>query len=124
MMPPFIGRLYCSSGVFFTRPVARGHHQVMVGLEKSRTARQSAILLAFGEVEQVDDRPAAAFAAQLRQVVDLLPIDLAAVGEEQQIVVRAGDEQVLDRIFVFGLGPLQPLAAAALGAIGARRQSA
>ena len=44
------------------------------------------------------------------------------VREEQQVVVRAGDEQVLDRIFFVGLGPLHALAAATLGAIDARRR--
>ena len=70
---------------------------------KSRIGQAIGDLFAFGQVQQVDDRPAAAFAAQLRQVVDLLPVDLAVVGEEQQVVVRAGDEQVLDRIFFLGL---------------------
>ena len=36
--------------------------------------------------------------------------------------MRAGDEQVLDRIFFFGLGAVQALAAAVLGAIGADRR--
>ena len=102
---------------------ARGHHQEMVGLVEIADRPAVGDLLAFGEVQQVDDRPAAAVAAQLRQVVDLLPIDLAAVGEEQQVGVRAGDEQVLDRIFFFGLGALQALAAAALGPIDAGRRA-
>ena len=95
----------------------------MVGLGEIADGPAVGDLLALGEVEQVDDRPAAAVAGQLRQVVDLLPIDLALVGEEQQVVVRAGDEQVLDRIFLFGLGPVQPLAAAVLGPIGAGRRA-
>ena len=36
--------------------------------------------------------------------------------------MRAGDEQVLDRIFFVGLGALDALAAAALRAVGARRR--
>ena len=72
----------------------------------------------FLQVEQVDHRPAAAVAAQLRQVVDLSPVDLALVREEHQVRVRAGDEEVLDRVFLFGLGAGQALAAAVLGAVG------
>ena len=44
------------------------------------------------------------------------------VGEEQQIGVRAGDEQVLDRVFFLGLGPCEPLAAAMLGPVGRGRR--
>ena len=92
------------------------------GWSKSRTARQSVICSPFAEVQQVDHRPAAGVAGQLRQVVDLPPIDLALVGEEQQVGVGAGDEEVLDRVFLFGLGPGQPLAAAALRAIDRSRR--
>ena len=44
-------------------------------------------------------------------------------GEEQQVVVRAGDEQVLDRIFFVGLRAFDALAAAALGAVDAGRRA-
>ena len=74
--------------------------------------------LALLQAEQIDDRPAAAVAGRLRQIVDLSPIDLALVREEHQVGVRAGHEEMLDRIFLFGLGPGQPLAAAVLGPIG------
>ena len=92
----------------------------MVGLVEIADGAAVGDLLALGEVQQVDHRPAAAVAGQLRQVVDLAPIDLARVGEEQQVGVRAGDEQVLDRVFFLGLGPGEPLAAAVLGPVGAR----
>ncbi len=93
----------------------------MVGLVEVADRAAVGDLFALGQIQQIDDRPAVALARQLRQVVDLLPVDLALVGEEQQVVVRAGDEQVLDRIVLVGLGALEPLAAAALGAIGAGR---
>ena len=89
---------------------------------KSRIGQAFGDFLAFGQVQQIHDRPPAAVALQLRQVIDLLPIDLALVREEQQIGVRAGDEQMLDRIFFLGLGAFQALAAAALGAIDADRR--
>ena len=42
-------------------------------------------------------RPGAG-AAHLRDVVDLQPVQLAAVGEAEQIGVRGGDEEVLDEV--------------------------
>ena len=75
----------------------------MIGQGEIADGQAIGDLFALGQVQQIDDRPAAALAAELRQVVDLLPVDLAVVGEEQQIIVRAGDEQVLDRIFFLGL---------------------
>ena len=64
--------------------------------------------LAFFQVQQVDDGSSPTFTLQLRQAIDLLPIDAALVGEEQQVGMRAGDEEVLDRILVFGRAPLRP----------------
>ena len=66
------------AAVFFTRPLARGHDQIMVRQVEIADGPAVGDPLAFGEVEQVDDRPAAAVAAELRQIVDLLPIDFAA----------------------------------------------
>ena len=34
----------------------------------------------------------------LRDVVDLQPVELAAVGEAEQVGVRRGDEEVLDEV--------------------------
>ena len=51
--------------------------QVVVGLVEVADGAAVGDLLALGEVQQVDDRPAAAVAGQLRQVVDLAPVDLA-----------------------------------------------
>ena len=118
MMPPFIGRLYASRGVFFTRP--RAVAMTRKWSADVEVADRAAVgdLLALGEVQQVDHGPAAAVAGQLRQVVDLAPVDLALVGEEEQIGVRAGDEEVLDGVFFFGLGAVEALAAAVLGPVG------
>ena len=104
------------------QPAGRGHHQEVVGLVEVADRAAVGDLLALGQVQQVHHRPAAAVAGQLRQVVDLAPVDLALVGEEQQVGVRAGDEEVLDRVFLFGLGPGQALAAAALRAIDRGRR--
>src|SRR5207344_2485598 len=51
-----------------------------------------------GQREHVDDRLATAGAAAGGYLVDLQPVELAAVGEAQQVVVRVGDEQALDEV--------------------------
>ena len=94
----------------------------MVGLIEIADRPAVGNLLALAEVQQVDHGAAAGVAGQLRQVVHLAPIDLALVREKQQIGVRAGDEQVLDRVFLFGLGAGQALAAAALGPVDRGRR--
>jgi len=69
-----------------------GHNEVMV--RQVEIAHRAAVgdLLALAQVEQIDHGPAAAVASQLRQFVDLAPIDPAAVGEEHQVIVGAGHE--------------------------------
>ena len=42
MIPPRLGRLYCSSGVFFTRPLRVAIIRKWPGRSKSRTGMQSA----------------------------------------------------------------------------------
>ena len=74
-------------------------------------------LLAFGQVQQVHDRASTTFTTELWQAIDLLPIDLAHVRKEQQVRVRAGDEEVFDRIFVLDLGSLQALSTTTLSTI-------
>ena len=54
----------------------------------------------------------------LGNLVHLEPVDLARVGEEQEIGVRRGDEQVLDDVLFLGLHPGHALAAAPLAAVG------
>ena len=95
----------------------RGHDQEMVGPVEIADRPAVGDLLALAEVQQVHHGAAAGVAGQLRQVVHLAPIHLALVGEKQQVGVGAGDEQVLDRVFLFGFRPHQALAAAALGPI-------
>ena len=61
----------------FHQALARGHHQVVIRLSKIANGQAIGDFFALGQVQQIHDRPAAAFAAKLRQIVDLLPIDLA-----------------------------------------------
>ena len=47
--------------------------------------------------------------AHLLERIDLEPIELAAIGEAEQIGVRRGDEEVLDRASSSALAPGAPL---------------
>jgi hypothetical protein len=71
-------------------------------------------LLAIGQREQVDDRLAARIARALRHLPDLEPVDPAAIGEAQDVVVRVGDEQLVDPVLVLGGGGLLAAPAALL----------
>ena len=62
-------------------------------------------------------------ARALRQLVDLEPIHLAAVGEEEHPVVRRADVQVLDVVALLEVHPHHADAAAALLAVGRKRQA-
>ena len=79
-------------------------------------------LFLFLERQHVGDGPAGAGPAHLRDVVDLEPVELAAVGEAEQIGVRRGDEEVLDEIVLARVAAGDALAAAVLAAIGVERQ--
>ena len=60
---------------------------------------------------------AAGVAASVRQLVALGPVDPALVGEEQDPVVRRGDEEVVHDVVGAQLGAADPLAAAPLRAV-------
>ena len=89
---------------------------------KSRVDEHRLDPLALAQRQQVDERAALGGARGLRQLVHLQPVDLAAVGEEQQVVVRRGDEQVLDVVVVLHVHAGDADAAAALLAVGRQRQ--
>ena len=79
------------------------------------------------QFEEIGDAAALGGAAHVGDFMDALDIDAAGVGEEHEVIVRAGGEKVLDKILVLarGVGAFagghadDALAAAALGAIGA-----
>src|SRR5262245_36634003 len=73
-----------------------------------------AYLLVLSEREQVLDRPALRLARAERKLVHLQPVDLADVREEEDVVVRRGDEQVLDVVVLLQVHAHHALAAAAL----------
>ncbi len=118
MMPALHGPAVGLQGGLLHQPPRGGHDEEVVAHGEVADGAAVGDLLALGEVQQVDHGPAAAVAGQLRQVVDLAPVDLALGGEEEQVGVRAGDEEVLDGVFLFGLGAGEALAAAVLGPVG------
>ena len=71
-------------------------------------------MLALREGEHVGDVPALRRAAHARELVDLEPVDLALVGEEEHVVVRRRDEEVVDVVALFELHPGDAHPAAAL----------
>jgi uncharacterized lipoprotein YmbA len=66
-------------------------------------------------------RAALGLAGAERQLVHLQPVDLADRGEEEQVVVRRGDEQVLDVVLVLQVHAHHADPAAALLAVGGDR---
>ena len=78
--------------------------------------------LVLAERQQVDDRAALRLARAERQLVHLEPVDLADAREEEDVVVRRGDEEVLDVVVVLHVHPHHADAAAALLAVGRDRQ--
>ena len=74
--------------------------------------------LALLERQDIDDVRAARRAPGLRDEVALLAVDAARVREEQNIVVRRGDEEVLDVILLLQALAGDAAAAAALRAVG------
>src|SRR2546430_2210103 len=74
--------------------------------------------LALAEREEVDHGLALGLPAALRDFVDLQPVHLAQSGEEEEVRVRRGDEEVLDDVFLFRLHARHALAPATLAAVG------
>src|SRR5690606_35997846 len=67
------------------------------------------------------DGPAARIARTLGHFPDLEPIDAPAIGKAQQVVVRVGDEQLVDPVVFLGGGGLLATAAALLGPVLGQR---
>src|SRR5207248_2061843 len=96
---------------------AGGHEQMMLGV-KAADRNYAGDFLVFLKRQDVGDRAAYAGAAHLRDVVDLKPVELAAVGEAEQVGMRGGDEEVLDKVVLAGAAARDALAAAVLAAVG------
>ena len=99
-----------------------GLHEVQALAEVARRDDRAHVL-ALAQRQQVDDGAAAALAVALGQLVHLEPVDLADAREEQHVVVRRGDQQVLDPVVVLGVHPHHADAAALLLAVGRSRDA-
>src|SRR5262245_17926004 len=97
-------------------PLRRAEEDVAARAEIThRHARRD--LLAVAERQQVDHRLALRLASTLGDLVHLQPMHLAKIGEEEQVRMRRGDEEVLDDVLFLRLHAGDALAAAALAAI-------
>ena len=92
------------------RALAGAHHDELLVL-RLELAHASSARAASARciVHQVDDRLALAARARRRDLVHLEPVGPAPVGEEQDVAVRRGDEQVLDEVVLRGALPMRPL---------------
>ena len=107
---------------FLDQALGGGEGEVLVLVEVAgRDHRRH--LLAVAQRQHVDQRAAFRGPRALGQLVDLEPVDLAAVGEEEQEVVGRADVEVLDVVVLFQVHPHHPAAAAVLLAVGRQRQA-
>ena len=96
--------------------------QVLVGREVARVDDGRDLLVVL-DGKQVDHGRALGLAAAKRNLVHLLTVDLALVGEEEHVVVRRGDEELLDEVVFLELHAAHALAAALLLAVRGHRQA-
>ena len=110
---------------FLHRAMAGGEKNVTRGrgfTNEIGTHRQHGLhLLAFLQLQQVDDRPAARVRTRIRDFVYFQPVHTAKAGERKQNVVRIDHPQTADEILFLDRGGHAPLAAALLCAIDAHR---
>src|SRR3954471_17681087 len=78
-------------------------------------------LLALLDGDAVDHWLAPGRAPGLRDLVHLEPVELPLVGEEEQVVVGAGDEQVLHPVIGLEVGAVEPPPPATLPLVGGDR---
>src|SRR5205807_5381044 len=98
------------------QPAVRREEHVPAFLELAYGKERRELLLRL-EAEQVGDAPAARGATRLRDLVYLQPEDFPARGEDQQVRVRRGDEEVLDEVCIAGTRSDLPASASPLRAI-------
>src|SRR6266478_3809625 len=88
-------------GLFY-RAVARGHENELAGLFEIAGGYERGEFFIFLEFHEARDRFAARSCGGFREFINLEPIDAALGGEQQDITVRRGDEEMLDEVFFFG----------------------
>jgi hypothetical protein len=106
------------SSVFLTVPLRVAKKTYLPSSSRLRTA--SMVLDGFAglQADQIADVFAFAGGADVGNFVDLEPVDAALVGEDENVGVRRGDEEMLDEIFVARLHAGAARASAALHAVG------
>ena len=126
MMPPARGLRNDDRSVFLITPLRRAHHdELLIFLLRELLHRQQrGDLLPLLHRHQVRDRLALAARADVGNLVDLQPVGAAAVGEDHDVGVRGGHEQVADEVLLARAHADAPLAAAPLRAVGRDRASA
>ena len=80
-------------------------------------------LLPFLEIEKIDERTSEARARRLRNLIRVLKEESARIREKHQRIVRLGDEDETDEIFLFNLSALDAVTAALLLAIFRKRNA-
>ena len=112
----FSGVLYAPNSVFLTIPLARREDEVL-GLLEVPGRDDGSDVLVLPEREEVHDRAALRLARAERELVHLQPVDLPDGREEEDVVVRRRDEEVLDVVLVLQVHAHHADAAAALLAV-------
>src|SRR3954468_7156028 len=79
--------------------VLRREHEVL-GFAEVPSGDEGAHAFALRQRKQIDECPAFRLPAAQWQLVYLEPVDLPDRGEEEQVVVRRGDDEVLDVVLV------------------------
>ena len=107
------GVLYAPNSVFLTMPLRVAQTRYLASSKFAR-GDDGAHVLVLAERQQVDDRASLRLPRAERELVHLEPVDLAHGREEEDVVVRRGDEQVLDVVVVLHVHPHDADAAATL----------
>jgi hypothetical protein len=96
---------------------AAGRHEDVVVFVELPDRQHCRDLLAFHQREQIHDGFAARVARAFRHLIDLEPVNAAATGEAQDVIVRVGDEQLIDEIVFLHCSCLLAATATALRAV-------
>ena len=94
-----------------------GRHKHIVLVIERFDRQHDRNLLAVHKGKTINDRASTGCARALRDLVDLHPVNPAAIREAQQRVMGVGDEELVDPVVLPGSGRLSPAAPTPLGAI-------
>ena len=105
------------------RAVARGEENVLAFFFEIADGEHGANRLARLQRDQVAHVLALAGGAHVGNFIHLQPVDASGVGEDENVGVGRGDEEMLDEILVARLHADAALASAALLAVGGNRRA-